>query len=119
MDSGVFMVNLNRLQNDIGEWGEEVFKNGTPTSVLHHLRDEVDELLVAETATRISPLGEEAESEAADILILLLQYAHRRNFYLSDAVEKKMKINKKRRWGKPDERGVVNHIKESSDEQKV
>lgn len=52
--------------------------------------------------------------EFADCFTLLFGAASSYGMSYNDilnCIEDKMIINKKRKWGKPDENGVVNHIK--------
>lgn len=83
-------------------FGDE-FERG-PEGPINHLKKEVDELLEC-------PLD---RHEYADCFLLLVD-AYRRaggNIYdLLKAVEEKIKINKSREWGEPDEYGVINHKK--------
>lgn len=55
-----------------------------------------------------------AKSEFADCFILLFGAADIFGMSYEDickAIDDKMSINYKRNWGKPDENGVVNHVK--------
>lgn len=91
---------LRDLQSEVGSWADETFPHSTPETIVFHLRDEVD-----------SELTPEAEpEEAADVLLLLLHYAHKRDFDLISAAQEKFEVNRSRHWGEPDERGVSVHI---------
>jgi hypothetical protein len=94
---------MNWLQDVIGYWGDQTFTEATPESIMAHLEDEIKELKNANTI-------EQKMKEAADCTILLFQFAHKVSFSLCDAVIEKHIINKQRKWGQPDERGVVRHI---------
>lgn len=96
-------MNLDELQTDVGLWGMKTFGPGRPEAILAHLADELVELCIYREP-----------EEAADCLILLLQFAHVSGFSLYDETAKKMDINRRRRWGAPDERGVVRHVEEES-----
>jgi hypothetical protein len=53
--------------------------------------------------------------EYADCLILLLDAYRMNGGRADDLIEtcyKKLEINRKRKWGKPDTNGVVEHIRE-------
>lgn len=52
------------------------------------------------------------ETEIADILILAFHTAHKEKIDPYFAVKKKLAICKKRRWGKPDANGVIEHIRD-------
>lgn len=97
------MSYLSKFQREVHEWAQATFPNQTPASKLAHLRDELKEL-------------EEDPGDAleiADCFILLLSISEMAGVDLLSAGETKFEINKNRKWGKPDERGVVKHIKES------
>lgn len=94
---------LDKLQAEIGEWQDKGFGRGqSPVPLIHHLRKEVDELLMA-PYNRI---------EYADCLILLLSAARKAgisaDMLIIDAF-KKLEVNKGRKWGKPDMNGVIEH----------
>jgi hypothetical protein len=91
---------LDRLQLEIGAWGDRTFPQSTPRSVLAHFKKESKELIDDETAV-----------EAADCLMLLLHFAHKMGFSLRDQVRQKFEVNKGRVWGKPDADGVVEHVR--------
>lgn len=104
---------LQHLSWSIGEWSDEVFGHsrddgdqaGLPA--LHHLREEIDELID----------NPSDESEWADVLMLLLDAARRRDipvWRLLQATRDKLAVNKRRKWGKPDENGVVHHVSDDT-----
>jgi len=93
------------LQNDIADFTDNVFGQSNPVSKLHHLQEEVAELI------------EEPEDtlEWADCMILLIDAAKKAGHDMDDLygfIQAKMDINKKRKWSAPDENGVVRHVKE-------
>lgn len=95
----------------IEEWQKKTFPNATANSKCHHLVEEVKELL-KETEGEINrhTFGE----ELADCFILLIGIASHAEFDYIDvmkAIDAKLKVNRKRKWGKPDENGVVKHVK--------
>lgn len=107
---------------EITEWQEKTFGSATPMSKIHHLKEEVDELLVElkhyyETGfpkSETSFQDAKIEMEFADCFLLLFGAAssHGMNYeQICKGIELKMEINRKRKWGKPDKNGVVNHIK--------
>ena len=49
--------------------------------------------------------------EAADCLLCLLQHAHENKYDLFNTARVKHEINERRKWGPPDEYGVIEHIK--------
>lgn len=107
------MRELQKLMDDISEWSDNTFGDYERTiPILHHLKKEVPELIEAiEKEGTISS----ALFEFADCFMLLLDAAHHHGYTADDilfATMEKLKINKKRKWGKPDENGVVEHIRE-------
>ena len=91
------------LQNDIAAFTDSVFGASNPVSKLKHLREEVDELIEEPNHTH----------EWADCMILLIDAAKKAGHDMDDLyrfVNEKMAINKTRKWGEPDEDGVVRHV---------
>lgn len=101
---------LREMQAEIGAWGDATFPRSTADTVLSHFREEADELLFAGTGPAGSP-ADFAPEEAADCLILLIQFAHKCGFRLADAAEAKMQINRARTWkvDSPEPGGHVKH----------
>jgi len=88
------------LQQEIGRWGEDVFgKSQSVRGLANHIVKEAYELRDSNDP-----------EEAADCLILLFQHAHECGYDLFEEVKKKHKINLKRKWGKPDKYGIIEHI---------
>ena len=113
---------MNELQfNEITKWQKETFGEATPLSKLAHLIQEVVELkdaIVAENETCGLTGHNDVRMEYADCFFLLFGSAAAYGFSykdICDAVQEKFEINKARKWGKPDENGVVNHIKKPSE----
>jgi NTP pyrophosphatase (non-canonical NTP hydrolase) len=92
---------MKNFQTEVGEWGDATFAGSTENSVVAHLKKEVNEL-----AESHDP------EEAADCLLLLLHHAYKCGYDLMIEAFKKFETNKKRRWGRPDKDGVVEHIRE-------
>lgn len=96
---------MDYLQTELGKWSDGQFGyNRKPHSSIEHLKKEVDELLE-------KPYSVE---EYGDCLMLLLDAARRAGITGSALMEqayKKLEINKKREWGKPDDKGIVEHKK--------
>jgi len=100
------------LFKEVIEWQEETFGEATALSKVMHLKEEVEEL-----AVDVVSKGPFRRLEFADCFMLLFGAAAADGMSYEDiceAVKEKMEINRKRTWGKPDENGVVNHIKDSS-----
>lgn len=105
------MSELDTFQSKVGTWGHATFPQSTPGSILAHLTDEVSELKGAWETLRFDDM-EDAE-EAADCLLLLLHYAHRRGFSLFDAAVVKAAINERRKWEpSQNDRGYQRHVEE-------
>ena len=106
-------LNMNKKQfKEITEWQTKTFGKATALSKVKHLKQEVEEL---EFALDSDDTDVSISEEFADCFILLFGAAHSHGFDLdsiSKIIDNKMQINYKRKWGKPDENGVVNHVKE-------
>jgi len=94
------------LQDQVAAWQAETFPGATTRSRIKHLEKEVGELEEAELGIS----RERILREAADCAILLFGIAALVGGDLLDEARKKLEINKGRKWGEPDEDGVVEHI---------
>lgn len=100
---------MKELFNQIIEWQNETFKKATSISKLAHLKKELKEL--EDDLAFVRP---QRRLEFADCFILLFGAASKDGMTYEEivlAIEEKLKINKSRSWGEPDENGVVEHIK--------
>jgi NTP pyrophosphatase (non-canonical NTP hydrolase) len=108
------MKELQKLMNDIHQWADKTFgEDRLPISIIHHLDDEVDELMDALNYGTTDNINE----EFADCLILLLNAASKEGLTAMDLLlnaETKLEVCKKRKWDLPDARGVVKHKREKS-----
>ena len=116
---------FHRIVKDVHQWSDQTFgrnRKHLPLPILYHLTKEVPEAIVAATFMNLyrEPLWRDKLSlELADCLMLVVDAASHSGFTpdeLLDAVERKLKINKNREWGKPDENGTVEHIREENEE---
>ncbi len=111
------MNELQKLINEIGQWSESTFSHQNSISKLHHLQKEVAELIHAiEQAPSESVKNNDVNHEFADCFILLLDAARKEGLSATNilnAIVEKMEINKSRKWGKPDENGVMEHIRDN------
>ncbi len=92
----------------ITKWQRDTFKISNPVTKISHLKEELDELLYD---LEFDP--KEKRLEYADCIILLMGSAESDGMTyedICDAIDEKMEINYKRKWGTPKENGVVNHI---------
>lgn len=96
--------------NDIVQWQDRTFPNSTPYSKIIHLKEEIEELLVEIENDNL----ESAKKEISDCFILLFGVAHKLGLSFDDiqsSIDNKHNENLSRKWGKPDDSGVVRHIK--------
>lgn len=94
-------------QKSITAWGEETFgPAANPAVLVARARMEMDELLEAAKAGNHA----EAALEAADVFILLYRVATLCGFDVNEAVNRKMAINRARRWMRKGD-GTGSHIK--------
>jgi NTP pyrophosphatase (non-canonical NTP hydrolase) len=97
------------FQQEVRGWADETFPGETNESLIRHIREEFeDELVPAVQGGADHDLAE----ELADVTLMIMGIAHRNNIHLQEAMRLKFEKLKKRRWGEPDEFGVVHHIKE-------
>lgn len=101
---------LQSIQDEIHEFANTILPNRPITSPLRKLQEEVAELL------------EEPDNidEFADCFLVLLDAAKIAGLdanAILQACSDKMKINRTRKWGKPNEHGVFSHIKEQLNNQ--
>lgn len=88
------------FQEEVGEWADKTFAKSSPETVIKHLKREVSELEASGKP-----------DEVADCILLLMHYAHKKGFSIFEECVKKHEVNKRRKWGKPDKDGVVEHVK--------
>ena len=93
---------FDALQLECGTWADKTFPTNTQQSIINHLKKEVTQELHPDCEP----------DELADCILLLIHLAHKRGLSLYDEVRKKFEINKARKWGKPNEQGFVEHIRE-------
>lgn len=88
------------LVNDIYQWAESTFPARTDTSMFLKMFKELGELIDAPD----DPM------EVADVLIMVLDYARRKNIDVASAITQKLAINRQRKWKiNPD--GTMSHVK--------
>ena len=111
---------MNRLQQEHSEWANKTFTShfhvddGTPrpTAPFRHLVDhKKGEIWELEAALHRGNKVEIAR-ELADCQLLLYSIASLCGVDLEVASWEKYQINIRRKWGKPDEYGIVEHERE-------
>lgn len=105
--------------DEIMQWSDGQFGEGQRNpAIVHHLAKEVPELIQAFERFHKDPSRENSDRvgfEFADCFMLLLDSASHFGLTAGNLLyytDEKLKINKARKWGKPDENGVIEHIKE-------
>jgi NTP pyrophosphatase (non-canonical NTP hydrolase) len=98
---------MEALQLEIGDWQDATFTEATALSKMSHLAKEVIEL------NRVLKEGDSMEilDELADCQHLLFGIASKCGINLYAGTVAKFEVNKNRKWGEPDENGVVEHLK--------
>lgn len=94
--------------DEITGWQKATFPSATSDSKIHHLMQEIKEL-----SEEKDPVAKSLEY--ADCFFLLFGAAAADGYSYEEicaAIDIKFGINKRRKWGKPDENGVVNHVKQ-------
>lgn len=94
--------------NEISAWQKQTFGQATPLSKIAHLAEELQELV-----SDLKINNPERRLEFADCFFLLFGSAAADGMTYQDicqAIQEKFEINKVRKWGKPDESGVVKHV---------
>lgn len=105
-------MRLQELMIEIEEWAGSTFKDQPLTGKAQHLVKEAEELK-AELENDIN--SDETKEEIADCFILLVNIATKAGLTANNLlyeVELKMAKNKARKWGKLNEQGYSEHIKE-------
>lgn len=104
---------MEKLFSSIIEWQEETFPKSTAISKLKHAKEEIDELIEELSKEQIDI--DALWKEYADVLLLVFGSAYKAGYTniktIANIMDKKLTINKKRVWNKPDENGIVRHIK--------
>jgi hypothetical protein len=118
------MSELQKLMDDISEWSDRTFGEGQRNpAIAYHLKKEIEELIWAikahqngnkpSVSVKGDMLVERVFLEYADCFTLLLDSASHLGLTADDLIAYsriKLEINKTRKWGKPDENGVIEHI---------
>lgn len=99
---------FKQLVEEIQDWGDEAHGTavGRQDGLSRHLILEAGE--VAEAAAYADQ--DAVAMELADVFILSCGIARAMKVDLESAIEKKMAINRARKWAKPDAQGVIRHV---------
>jgi NTP pyrophosphatase (non-canonical NTP hydrolase) len=99
---------MNRQQYiTVTEWQDSVFTKATPLSCANHLEEEVGELVTA------IENEDNVHEEIADCFLLLFGVCNKLGLGYEEIVsmiDSKMEVNRKRKWGNPNEKGYVKHV---------
>lgn len=99
-----YPTDINDLQHHLSAWTSKTFPSRTTASIMAHLRSETLEV-------EKSP---DDVTEHADCLMLLMDAASLRGIAFSEVISAaidKLEVNKRRKWGKPNAEGFVEHLK--------
>lgn len=99
----VHPASLDGARESAVQWSVSQFPAENQAACLEHLRREVDELIADPTSAE----------EMADVFMLLVRAAHNAGVQLGAAVLCKVLINAGRDWGVPDEKGVIEHVRDT------
>jgi NTP pyrophosphatase (non-canonical NTP hydrolase) len=88
------LMNINNIQDSIWKWANETFPDRKDSAMFLKIYQEVSELIDAEDDP------EKVGDECADLIIMIFDYAKRKNVNIGSAINKKMEINKRRSWTK-------------------
>lgn len=115
------IMEISKLQKDIAEWSEKAFGDGVPgrrtwrfPGMFAHLKREIDELDAIIFETKLNGPTQSIIEEIADCAMLLMDMADQLDADLLTEMAKKLEVNKKRKWGKPNADGSVEHIKDET-----
>ncbi len=104
------MKELQQFMNDSDQWANSTFGKIKALSVSHHLKKEVNELVES-----LENKQENTGEEIFDCFILLCRVASTYGVdaeELLDGARNKLEVCKKRKWSKPDENGVIEHVRD-------
>lgn len=126
LEAGEEKEPLQAFMDDVHEWADNTFgKERTALAPLYHLKKEVDEAILAiQNEDHLIDFQKirNTKKELADCFILILNATSKYGLTFNDLFETakdKMKINKSRKWGEPDNNGVVEHIPKPKGESKA
>lgn len=89
---------IDVLAEEVMKWADQAFPNRTDASMFLKMYEEIGEV-IRSGGDRL---------EVADLFILILDYAKRKNAVLRDAIGEKLEINRNRDW-KLNADGTMSH----------
>jgi NTP pyrophosphatase (non-canonical NTP hydrolase) len=95
-------ADIRQLQDRITKWADTNFPARTTADILLKLYEEVGEYA----------RNPKAALEMGDIMILLLDVAHKNDIDVHKAIEEKMDINEKRRWAVDANTRIMRHVEQ-------
>lgn len=95
-------ADIRQLQERITNWADTNFPARTTADILLKLYEEVGEYA----------RNPKASLEMGDIMILLLDVAHKNGIDVHKAIEEKMEINEKRHWRVDENTRIMRHVQE-------
>jgi NTP pyrophosphatase (non-canonical NTP hydrolase) len=95
-------ADIRQLQDRITKWADTNFPARTTADILLKLYEEVGEYA----------RNPKAALEMGDIMILLLDVAHKNGIDVHKAIEEKMDINEKRNWRVDENTRIMRHVQE-------
>jgi NTP pyrophosphatase (non-canonical NTP hydrolase) len=113
--------NVQSTIDAISQWADGAFgKNRSPIAKMHHAKKECDEVIEALAKNDPDFMSRiirdvSYRNEIADVFMIMfdvcaiLKISSRE---LEKMIWQKLEINKTRKWGAPDENGVIEHIRE-------
>lgn len=93
-------MEISDLARKVSEQADRLFPKRTDSSMFLKMFSEIGEMVD----------NPDDPMEVADVFIMLLDYAHRKNINIQQAVEYKMAINDNRQWT-VNQMGVMSHDK--------
>lgn len=93
-------ADIKQLQHRVVEWADKQFPNRTTADILLKVYEEVGEYV----------RNPKSEAEFGDIMILLLDAAHKNGIDIIKAVMDKMDINEKREWAVDHNTRIMRHV---------
>lgn len=123
-------IDIQELQDEVKKWSDSTFgmyRHGVP--IIYHLKAETDELIQAlkenhsgiyvnndkDGLKRLRESKDKILMEFADCFMLLIDAASHEQItinMLAEATQKKLRINKTRKWGNANELGYFEHLKD-------